>query len=148
MKSFAELLNQFRAEIAERGHPSEIVWLQARQLWLTREGLRIFVKNGFPYEFQVEYVYEKCKEDLDCGAALSLLTTDSKRSYCTLLLDTFGSDDDVEVIPDELYLSCDPYCSSFRAIHSPCIWFLMTKIRKNWILSSLDYAFVPQNPVT
>ena len=143
-------INEFKSTIVSRGHPKEIVWLQGSQLCLTNKELSIYMANGFPYEKHIVSAYNKFSSDLECGAALMLVTTDAKTSYATLLLDSFGSDDDIEFESEHFYLWCDPYVGTFKSVTSSLEWFWKTIVHSNinQRLSSLDYAFILNKSIT
>lgn len=143
-------INEFKSTIVSRGHPKEIIWLQGSQLCLTNKELCIYMSNGFPYERHIVSAYNKFASELECGATLMLVTTDVKFSYATLLLDSFGSDHDIEFKSEHFYLWCDPYVGTFKSVTSSFEWFWKTKIYRNIYqnLSSLDYAFLLNKSIT
>ena len=141
-------LDEFKKEIGRRGHSQQIVWIQASQIWLSKKKLYVFIPSGFPYEFHIERAYKNCEGDLECGATLMLVCEKEGISYCTLLMDSFGSDTDVEFEADNFYLWCTAYVENFEPVYSSWRWFWLTKIRKNYQLSSLDYAFSLRQAIT
>ena len=149
MIEITNALTKFKETIVERGHPPEIVWLHANQLFLNKNKLlNIYANYGFLHEQHVVHTYNKYKNDLECGAALMLVSTDANTSYCTFLVDAFGSDGDIELEEEHFYLWCDPYVKNFEFITSKYKWFLLKKFSKsNFQISSLDFAFTIKQAV-
>ncbi len=135
-----QALKAFKDEIQKRGHPAEIIWLDTFQMHPTKDKLYIYVSTGFPYERHIVRAYNKLSKNLECGAAIMLVSVDENTSYCTFLVDSFGSDADIE-IEEGFYLWCDPYYSSIEFVSSKLKWLCITKFFKSRKLSSLDYAF-------
>ena len=138
--SFIEFLEKFKKELAKRGHPTDIVWLQANQLLMSSKCLYVYSEYGFPYEKHIQRAYEKFEADSECGVVLMLVYENDQTSYCTLLLDSFGSNDDIEIEDGKYYLWCNPYVKSVKLVHSKLKWLYLEKLTNKRVLSSLDYA--------
>ena len=134
-----EIIQAFKNKLRENNFPESIVWLHGKQLHLTKDGLYLYVGSGFASGPQVETIYNKFKNDLDCGATFMLVKTSQETSYCTLLLDSFGSDTGHEIQPNVYLWVDEPYCKDVKIISKNINWFIIK--RKPYILSSLDYAF-------
>lgn len=142
-----QAIAQFKLEIRKRGHPSNIVWLQLNQMCLSKECLYIYTLNGFPYEKHIVKAYENLEGDLECGATLMLVCTTEDESYCTLLVDSFGSTEDIE-FDEGFFFWCDPYVNNIEFVTSKFRWIYIAKLAKKTVLSSLDYAFSIEQSVT
>lgn len=141
MIEITEILNKFEETIQSRGFPSNIIWLHWNQMFLTKDKLYINFAKTFPLKEEVIKTFNKNKDKLEWGATLMLVAIEEDISYCTLLLDSYGSDEDITLEDERLYLWCSPYVKKIVKINSKVEWFVRTKIIRNYILSSLDYAF-------
>jgi len=75
-----------------------------------------------------------------------LVAASDRESYCTLLMDSFGSDTDREVYKNIYIWANEPYVENFELVTSKFRWFLCKW--KPLVLSSLDYAFAIKQAYT
>ncbi|MAP31992.1 MAG: hypothetical protein CMG81_05510 [Marinobacter sp.] len=133
------LLQAFQAELEKNGFSDRIVWLHHDQMHLTKNTLYVYPTNGFPSDNQVIAAYDKQSPKFEFGATVMLVAVSDQESYCTLLMDSFGSDTEVE-IEENIYLwANEPYVQYVEFVTGRFQWFLCK--RKPPVLSSLDYAF-------
>ena len=101
--------------------------------------LYVYPLNGFPSDSQVIAAYDKQSSKFECGSTVMLVAVSGQESYCTLLMDSFGSDTEQE-IEENIYLwASEPYVRDVEFVTHWFRWFLCK--RKSPVLSSLDYAF-------
>lgn len=141
-----DIFQIFQDKLAKNGFPEEIVWVHERQVHLTKEKLFIYTSNGFASNKQVKDIFNKYRKKFDCGATLMLVAENDNQSYCTLLMDSFGSDTELEIQPSIYLWVSEPYVERIGFVTNPIKWFF-TK-RKTHQLSSLDYAFQIQQAHT
>jgi hypothetical protein len=76
------------------------------------------------------------------SAVLAHVASD-KRSYVTLLLDPFGSNEEHFSERDNVYLDVEPCATEVVLVQSPWLWYVLRYVVYGLSrhLSSLDYAF-------
>jgi hypothetical protein len=138
----AELFKAFELELFKNGFPNEVIWVDVNQIHYSGDTLYIYPCAGFPYQFQVQTVFEKYKDKFGDGATLILVAVNNNQSYCTLLMDSFGSDTDYgakEVDQNTFIWADKPYVNKAQLVFGRLRWFFVK--RKAPRLSSLDYTF-------
>ncbi|MEM7358932.1 MAG: hypothetical protein AAF431_07540 [Pseudomonadota bacterium] len=141
-----EAIAKFKAELSKQGHPASIVWIEEKQMHLTKKGLMIYSGKGFVSESHVGFIYDKLKYELECGATFMLVAMGKNQSYCTLLLDSSGSKTELTSGPNTYLWVEKPYVSVFTFIEGQLKW-VIAKLNPR-ILSSLDYAFTIKQTYT
>jgi hypothetical protein len=79
----------------------------------------------------------------ETDAGVFLLLGAAEHTYGTLLMDSFGADDDVFLEDENFYFHAEPYVERIHIVASVAHWFWLRQIRQRLSprLSSLDYAF-------
>ncbi len=141
MKQEISVIESFISTLKEKGHSGEIVWLQESQMILTKTELNIFIPMKSISSLEVATVYENNGERFECGATLMLVAVANGKNFCTLLMDSFGSDSEIEVVKGKLYFYCIPYANNVKLTTSKLSWFFLKYFVLTKAISSLDYAF-------
>lgn len=113
---------------------------------LTKDKLYIYPLNGFPNDELVRATYDRHSESFECGATFMLVGATDKESYCTLLMDSFGSDTDLEIQKNIYIWANEAYIKNVEVVNNTFRW-LLCKL-KSKPLSSLDYAFAIKKAYT
>jgi hypothetical protein len=140
MRDFDTLMQRWRALLAARGHPTNLVWLPHESMVLRRQTL--YVRE--PAETATERDVEIAVARLDLAdPGVFLLAAVRGCSYATLLMDPFGSDDDTFVEEANWYFWADPYADEVRLVKTKAEWLWLRHVVHRVVprLSSLDYAF-------
>lgn len=134
-----ELITKFKTELSNNCHPNEIVWLNEERMHLTKSGLLIYLSKSYVSESQIAGIYNTYKNKLECGGTFMLVAVVDDISYCTFLLDSFGSETEIEPEPNIFIWAEEPYVRVVNFVNTPIQW-LVSKLKPR-VLSSLDYAF-------
>lgn len=136
-----EIINDFLRITAQRDYAGEVIWLDNKQMLFNGKTLYINTALANLNETDIERVYDQYSHDLECGATFMLVGILNGKRYCTLLLDSYGSDDDIEKIEGKLYYHSDPYIKNLIMVPSRLYWIFLKHLIARPRLSSLDYAF-------
>ena len=132
-------IKAFKAELEKHRVSGRVVWLDYDQMHLSGRMLHVFRGSEHPTDNEVAAVYDNQNDRFDCGATFMLVAASDDQAYCTLLMDAFGSESNVEIEKGIYVWAEEPYVKSIKLSTSRFQWCLRKLTPR--ALSSLDYAF-------
>jgi len=134
--------SRFFTKLARGTAITQIVWLPHDDFVYLEDAL--YVRTGrIPLSSaDVERAFSLLSDEDPCTFAL---VAESDKAYCTLLMDTFGTDDEETFDSEQnVFYSTDPYIETSMKFVGGAFEWLWTKQIRGYLgqrLSSLDYAF-------
>jgi hypothetical protein len=136
-----EILQEFQSKLISNGSPNRIIWLPCSSMLLTSDTL--YIRDREP-RIETDYLIGTIANALsisDDELTLILVARGAHFSYCSLLLDTFGTDDaELASAHTKIHLWYHPYVTKHELVSSSIAWW-RKKVLSKWQISSLDYAF-------
>ncbi|TYT24847.1 hypothetical protein FZO89_00310 [Luteimonas viscosa] len=134
------VLKLWREAIRAHNHPETVTWLP-HQAMVLRD--RLYYRPPKPCLTDCSILTALQHLPAEEPGVLMVIGTDTKTTFATLLMDPFGSDDEVFLAEQNFYLFLTPYVEHLERVESHAKWFWKKYVLPNLSprLSSLDYAF-------
>lgn len=142
MREFDGLEQLFLSKLKAEGFDKPVVWVVGEDVFLTKN--KLYLRADFQTASRDDVA--RVVAFLDQWEPCTLLHVFSEdRCYCTLLMDTFGTEHESDYVESHnAFLHTQPYVEKpVERVSSALSWLWLTRItgRSRLQLSSLDYAF-------